>query len=72
MSTDRLSELLAPRSVVVIGGSNRETSVGLAVLKNICQAGFAGSIYLVITRYPSLLNIQVKSSVEELSEAPDL
>jgi acetyltransferase len=72
MSTYRISELLAPRSVVVIGGSDRETSVGLAVLKNIRQDGFSGSVHLVNSKYSCLLDVQAKTSIEKLPEAPDL
>ncbi len=72
MSTYRISELLAPRSLVVIGGSNRETSVGLAVLKNIRQSGFSGSVHLVNSKYSQLLDVRAKTSVEELPETPDL
>ena len=63
MSTYRISELLAPRSVVVVGGSKRETSVGLAVLKNIRQAGFAGSVHLVNSKHPRLLDVQAMHAV---------
>lgn len=72
MSTYRLTQLLAPRSVAVIGGSNRDTSVGLAVLKNICQAEFGGPIFLVNNKHSSLLNISAVKSVGDLPAAPDL
>lgn len=72
MSTYRLAELLTPRSVVVIGGSERETSVGRSVLKNLREGSFAGSVSLVNTRHASLAGIDAKSSVAELETAPDL
>jgi acetyltransferase len=36
-----------PKSVAVIGASDREESVGYAVLHNIMQSGFKGSVYPV-------------------------
>lgn len=72
MSTYRLAELLAPRSVAVIGGSERETSVGRAVLKNLREGGFAGPVSLVNAKYASLLGVSAKKSVSELETVPDL
>lgn len=72
MSTYRISDLLAPRSVAVIGGSDRPTSVGRAVLANLRDAGFPGTIQLVNSKYTNLLGFEAKASVEELAETPDV
>jgi len=72
MSTYRIAELLAPRSIAVIGGSERETSVGRSVLKNLQQGGFTGQIGLVNAKYPSLLGVTAVKTVAALEAVPDL
>ena len=72
MSTYRIAELLNPQSVAVIGGSERESSVGRAVLKNLTQSGFKGPVHLVNAKYRELLGIAAQSSVAELAAVPEL
>jgi acetyltransferase len=72
MSTYRLDKLFAPRSVTVIGASPRETSPGRAVLRNLRNAGFQGSISLVNPHYDAIEGIKAVKSVEALPQAPDL
>lgn len=72
MSTYRLANLLAPSAVAVIGGSDRPTSVGRAVLQNLTQGGFSGSIGLVNARHAILLGVNAVKAVGELDQAPDL
>ena len=47
MSTYRLKNLLAPRSLALVGASPRQGSVGGAVLRNIRNAKFKGEFGLV-------------------------
>jgi acetyltransferase len=72
MSTFRLDRLFSPRSVVVVGASPRPTSPGHAVLKNLRQAGFAGSIALVNPHYSAVENVPAVKSYRDLAAAPDL
>ena len=72
MSTFRLDRLFSPRSVAVVGASPRPTSPGHAVLKNLRQAGFAGSIALVNPHYSDIENIPAVKSYRDLPAAPDL
>src|SRR5262245_5726200 len=72
---ESLRPLLRPRSVVVIGASRRKGSVGRAVLDNIRQFGFAGSVYAVnAAAGPGEMigDVPALQSVRELQEAPDL
>src|SRR5215470_9461852 len=72
MSTYHLDQLFSPRSVVVVGASPRPTSPGRAVLSNLREAGFAGTISVVNPRYSEIEGIQSIKSIEELLETPDL
>ncbi len=47
MSTRNLERLMAPRSVVAIGASERPGSVGAAVTHNLLAGGFQGDIHFV-------------------------
>jgi acetyltransferase len=72
MSTYRLKNLLAPRSVALIGGSPRPGSVGRAVLDNIRKAKFDGQFGLVNTRYPEIGGMPTVTSLDQLAFVPEL
>jgi acetyltransferase len=72
MSVYRLSSLLAPRSVALIGASPRPGSVGHAVMKNIVAAGFKGSFGLVNARYGTIGDTTTVSSLARLPFVPEL
>jgi acetyltransferase len=72
MSTYRLDKLFSPRSVAVVGASPRATSPGRAVLRNLRQAAFEGSITLVNPHYGEIEGIKAVKTVAELPQAPDV
>ncbi|MBI5129456.1 MAG: bifunctional acetate--CoA ligase family protein/GNAT family N-acetyltransferase [Rhodopseudomonas palustris] len=72
MSTYRLSNLLAPAAVAVIGASPRPASLGRAVLENLRNAGFKGEIGVVNPRYPEIGGFKTVRSLADLSFVPDL
>ena len=72
MSTYRLKNLLAPRSVALIGASPRQGSVGRAILNNIGKANFKGEFGLVNPRYPEIDGIKTVGSLARLSFVPEL
>src|SRR6516165_5476166 len=72
MSTYRLDRLFAPRSIVVVGCSPRDTSPGRAVLKNLRGGGFAGAIHLVNPHYDNIEGIAAVKSYEALATTPDI
>ncbi|MEP6600073.1 MAG: GNAT family N-acetyltransferase [Actinomycetota bacterium] len=67
-----LRPLVAPRSIAVIGASNRSGSVGHQVLGNIMRGGFTGSVTAVNPHHTSLLGVPSVPSPAELLIAPDL
>src|SRR5262249_3765763 len=72
MSTYRLDQLFAPRSVAVVGGSPRPTSPGRAVLRNLPDGGFTGPIHLVNSTHAEIEGIRAVTSFANLTETPDL
>ena len=72
MSIRNLDFLFRPKSVAVIGASNRERSVGATVLRNLIAAGFTGAILPVNPKHSILENLPVYASVDDLPHAPEL
>jgi acetyltransferase len=72
MSVRNLGKLFAPRSVALVGASERPGSLGATLLRNLMAGGFQGSIVPVNPKYTELAGLPVAASVPELASAPDL
>ena len=72
MSTRNLNFLLRPRSVAVIGASDRPHSVGATVIRNMLSGGFTGPVWPVNLRHATIAGQKAYRSVGKLPEAPDL
>jgi acetyltransferase len=67
-----LDALFAPKSIAVIGASNREGSVGRAVFTNILLNQYTGTVYPVNPRDHSVSGVRAYSSVQDLPESVDV
>ncbi len=67
-----LAALFSPRSVAVIGASDRQGSVGRGVLWNLISHPFGGTVYPVNPKRSSVLGIRACASVAEVPEPLDL
>jgi acetate---CoA ligase (ADP-forming) len=67
-----LGELFEPRSVAVIGASNRTGTVGSSLFRNLLTAGFTGVVYPVNPKWPSVSGVRCYPEVRALPEAPEL
>jgi acyl-CoA synthetase (NDP forming)/GNAT superfamily N-acetyltransferase len=67
-----LRSVFAPESVVVIGASRRQGTVGRAILDNIRTAGYQGRLYAVNPHAHQLGGVHCFPAVADLPEAPDL
>ncbi len=72
MTVRNLNYLCAPRSVVLIGASTREGSVGATVMKNLLEGGFKVPISFVNPKYKEIGGRPCYASVAQLPEVPDL
>jgi len=72
MSIRNLDALLEPRSVAVVGASNRAGSVGATVWRNLRAGGFKGALLPVNPKYPELDGIGVARRCATLAVRPDL
>lgn len=72
LSPHPLSALFAPKSVAVIGASEKENSVGRALLSNLIQNPFGGTVYPVNPNRKSILGIRAYPDIQSLPEPIDL
>ncbi len=72
MSLRHLNALFRPKSVTLVGASNRPKSIGSVVMQNLLYAGFTGPILPVNPKYTSVAGILAYSSITELPLVPDL
>ncbi|WP_342640451.1 acetate--CoA ligase family protein [Rhodoligotrophos ferricapiens] len=68
----RLRHLLRPRSIAVIGASDRDGSFGKRLLSAIRSGRYAGTVYPVNPRYEQLDGLTCYPSLDALPEVPDL
>jgi acyl-CoA synthetase (NDP forming) len=66
-----LQPLLAPRSVAVLGASER-APIGRAIVESLDRLGFAGAVYPINPRYETLLGRPCYPSLRALPAAPDV
>ena len=72
MSIFHLEQLLAPKSVALIGASPRAGKLGCVVLHNLLQGGFHGPIWPVNPKYRQIDSLPCWAEVATLPEAPEL
>lgn len=67
-----LDAIFRPRSVAVIGASNRDGSVGNAIFKNILMGGYQGILYPVNPKAASICSVHAYREIADIPEAVDL
>ncbi|HUN94344.1 MAG TPA: bifunctional acetate--CoA ligase family protein/GNAT family N-acetyltransferase [Burkholderiaceae bacterium] len=67
-----LRPALVPRSVAVVGASDRPNALGHAVFANVLAGGFKGRVYPVNPKHDQVAGVPCFPSLEALPEAPDL
>ncbi len=64
----KLDPLVRSKSIVVVGASQRNGSLGNQVLKNLKQAGYAGKVYALNPKYEEVEGIPCFSDFDALPE----
>ena len=72
MTVRHLDRLLTPRSVAVIGASERAGSVGGTVWRNLHSGAFSGAVHAVNPKHSMLAGERTFARIADLPEAPDL
>ncbi len=67
----KLDPLVAPRSVAIVGATDRP-GPGRSIVEALGAIGFTGAIYPVNPKYPAVLNHVCYPTLTDLPEAPDV
>jgi acetyltransferase len=67
-----LDSIFAPKSVAVIGATERAGSVGRTILWNLISTPFGGTVYPVNPSRASILGIKAYKSIKDIPEKVDL
>lgn len=72
MEKHYLTSLFAPRSVAVVGASERPRAPGRVIMENLLQAGYAGEIYPVNPNHGKIFGRPCAPSVDKIGPPVDL
>jgi acetyltransferase len=72
LESTRLDALFAPRSVAVVGATERVGSVGRTIMENLINGPFGGPIYPVNFKAPSVLSIKAYPRMSDIPGPVDL
>ena len=64
--------IFSPRTIAVVGATNREGSVGLAVFRNLLDAGYQGVLYPVNPKAKSIQGVKAYPTVSDIPDDLDL
>ncbi|MFV0663211.1 GNAT family N-acetyltransferase [Denitromonas sp.] len=67
-----LTPLFEPKSVGVIGASERETAIGGVLIRNMLDAGFKGKIFAINPKHDKVHGVMCYKSVEDVPHRLDL
>ena len=72
MSTQNLEKLFAPRSVALIGASDKPGSVGALTMQNLRTSGFGGELFFVNPAHQTIDGVRIYPDAGSLPAVPDL
>ena len=74
LRTDRgpLDAIFHPRSIAVVGATEKEGSVGRTILWNLLSSPFGGTVYPVNPTRPAILGVKAYPSIGSIGEPVDL
>ena len=71
-SAHYLTLLFEPRSVAIVGATERVGALGRIVLDNMQASGFKGPIYPVNPKHKSVMGLKAYGSIRDIAAIPDL
>jgi acetyltransferase len=72
MPAHYLQPLLAPRSVALVGATERDGALGAIVYRNLAAAGLGGALYAVNPKHATLFGAKAYARLADLPQKPDL
>ncbi|MBC2703183.1 GNAT family N-acetyltransferase [Desulfobacula sp.] len=71
MSGFNLHRLFNPKSVAVVGASEKRGSIGFSIMRNLLKNGFRGDIFPVNPKYKSIMGLSSVASIEDIGSDVD-
>jgi len=71
-ATEKLDVLFNPRTVAVIGATNKEGHVGHALMKNLIGRGFNGTVYPINPKRESVYGVKAYPAIADAPDKIDL
>ena len=72
MSIRNLEHFFVPKSLAVVGASNRPRSVGAVLMRNLLDGGFSGPIMPVNPHEEAIAGVMAYGDIAQLPKAPEL
>ena len=72
MSVENLDKIFQPKSIAVVGASERKGSVGDALMRNLLERGFAGEIHPINPNHKKIRTLPACPSIRALEAPVDL
>jgi len=72
MSVVNFDKIFQPKSIAVVGASNKRGSVGNAIMRNLIHGGFQGAIYPINPKHGNLWNMPAYRSIRDCDNPVDL
>jgi len=72
MGPHYLNRFFAPKTVAIVGASEREESVGYRLLLNMQEAGFKGKLYPVNPKHEELLGLKTYPDIDSIFDTIEL
>ncbi|GAB2874261.1 bifunctional acetate--CoA ligase family protein/GNAT family N-acetyltransferase [Pseudoduganella ginsengisoli] len=72
MTIRNLHYFFSPKSVAVIGATDRAASVGATVMRNVLQGGYEGELYPVNPHHDEVAGVPCYRNLDRLPQAPEL
>ena len=67
-----IASIMSPKSIAVVGASNRPGSLGLAIFKNLLQGGYEGILYPVHPKARSIHGVKAYQGIADIPENVDM
>ena len=72
MGVENLNNVFKPKSIAVIGASNKVGSPGYRIFRNLIGSGYEGVVYPVNLNKESIQGVQAYPSINDLPKIVDL
>ena len=72
MSAINLDKIFRPKSIAVVGASQKTGSIGSAIMRNLIQEIYPGKVYPINPRHKTIWNLEAYPSLSELESSVDL